>query len=141
LYEFQDFRWKLLANQHIINDSSPAGIARAKERWWAQEQQEILKELQGWLDQGWEAVQPPGPDCYEINVHRESMIKGRRGWVLFIFFTILTAGILLLILGIIGFIDERYYASAFHLQLRRPLLQASEPPTTPAEELPHTKPS
>jgi hypothetical protein len=126
LYEFQDFRWKLLANQHIINDTSPTGIARAQERWWAQEQQEILHELQGWLEQGWEPVTPPGPDCYEISVHRAPLFRSWRGWALFIAFSIVCLGIPLLLQWLFGFYHETYYASAFRVQLKRAVAPVSD---------------
>lgn len=84
-----------------------------------------MDELQEWLDKGWEPGISPGPDCFEISVHREPMIKSRRGWALFILFTLVGLGIPLILQLILGFDHETYYASAFRLQLQRPISQPS----------------
>lgn len=43
---------------------------------WGQDQSRIMRELQEWMDKGWQPVTPPGPGCYTFRKREDFHFNG-----------------------------------------------------------------
>jgi hypothetical protein len=71
--------------------------AGAKLEFWQNSQREITTELQEWVDEGWQPVGEVGPSCIEIKTSYSHRDKSAVYWLMFLFFSIPTFGLLFLI--------------------------------------------
>lgn len=123
-WEYKDFVYKfpppdkgLWVATHAYGGEgfTPAG---AKVHFYQEYQREIRAELQKWLDEGWQPIGEVGPAAIEIRTRWSHRDKTARYWLLYLLFSIPTAGVLMLF-ALLN-VTEIAEPTQFVVQMRRP---------------------
>jgi len=101
---------------HAINQRDCPTLTDAAAYIWNYEQTRIREQMQSWLDEGWEPIEPIGPKCFQL---RERSAYGENvtpvGWIIIVFLCFFGIGFAIL-LTLFETIGE---ATEFRVQMRR----------------------
>jgi len=126
-WEYQDFVqiWPPGRRGWIcISDRSGYTIPEARIYFWQETQAAITKELQKWLDDGWEPVGEVGPSAIQLRTYK-SATQGTTtmGGIMLALFVIMTFGLGLIFVLLAQ--DTFVEPTEFRVTLRRPKAPAS----------------
>lgn len=117
--QFADFVWRP-SNRVYATLGSNASIDATvvRENWWQQARPQIMSELQEYMNEGWQPITAPGPDCWECKNYKEDITKNWTaiGWIIW-----LIALFMFMFIPIIFMMmkNDIYEIVAFRIQLRR----------------------
>jgi hypothetical protein len=120
-WEYEDFVYKFPPPGQGLWAKLGSGAyseAGAKLEFWQNSQSEISIELQKWRDEGWQPVGEVGSACIEIKTSNSHRDKTAAYWLIMLFFSIPTFGLVFLI----ALIATSHIAEPvrFVLKIRRP---------------------
>jgi hypothetical protein len=121
-------KWACLTAQSRAYDRRTASVAR--EVFWQDAGESVMRQLQNWLNSGWEPLEAVGPEA--IQLETTEIVQSGIG-LEHVFLWLLTLGIALIIQLFMGESHQRYICYApktFSVTLRRACPRISSPVLT-----------
>jgi hypothetical protein len=91
---------------------------RIQNEFWGKSQQDILVELQKWLDDGWEPVTEVGPSAIKLETKKSYQAKPKFYWIIQVVLACFTLGLSLLLVLLQR--DVLTFASSFEVKMKKP---------------------
>ncbi len=115
-WEYKDFFWRVPEMEQV--SVTVDLLTQARIEWWSESKSYIMREIQKWLDEGWEPMTQIGPDCWEMEKSSISNTSkwGPLAWMIWFIGLIATFGLAIFML--FGK-TEVYKPTAFRVQMKR----------------------